>query len=230
MSDPESALYQPKPGEAFQFRKVLFIPEALGLFAVNIEQLLKLMLVVDTHSIYYHLNHPYFSRVSVQPDYPGGFSIWAGKMAAEPLLAERLAGVTPLEFRGDIPGLRMQYVQIISQYLLDRSAARRAPEGREFAFCSTRLMVTATPLRASTPQELLEGIAKTNSMAIYAHLYDAPMRLGRPENDFSAWLRNSAQRPDLADALSKIDPYSDSIEGVRERLVRALSTGLLGRD
>jgi hypothetical protein len=230
VSDLESSLYQPKPGEPFQFRKILFIPEALGLFAANVEQLLKLMLVVDAYSIYYHLHHPYFSRTNVRPDYPGGFSIWAGKIAAEPLLAERLAGIYPLEYRGDLGALRMSYVRTISQYLLDRPAARQAQEGREFAFCTTRLMSAPTPLRASTPQQLLEGIAKTNSMSIFAHLYDAPMRLGRPENDFAAWLRHSAQRPDLADTLSRIDPYSDSIEGTRERLIRALSTGLLGRD
>lgn len=230
MNESERSVYRPRPGEPIRFRKVLFIPEALGLFADNVEQMLKLMLVVDTYSIYYHLHHPYFSRTTVRPDYPGGFSIWAGKIASEPLLAERLSGISPLEFRGDLTALRMQYVRIISQYLLDRPVPRHAPEGREFAFCTTRLMVASTPLQATTPQELLEGIAKTNSMAIFAHVYDSPMRLGRPENDFSAWLRHSAQRPDLADALSRVDPYSDSIEGVRERLIRALSTGLLGRD
>jgi hypothetical protein len=215
------ALYQPRPGEPFQFKKLLFIPEALGRFAENVEQLLKLIVVVDPHAIYYHLHHPYFSRTTVAPDYPGGFAIWSGKMAAEPLLAERLAGFHPLEFRGDLPGLRMQYVRIISQFLLDRPTLRPAPEGREFAFCTTRLMIYETPGRATTPQQLLDGIRSTNSMSIFYHMYDVQMRLGRSENDFAAWLRHSARRPDMADALARIDPYSDSIEGVRERLVRA---------
>jgi hypothetical protein len=48
------------------------------------------------------------------------------------------------------------------------------------------------------------------------------MRLHNAENDFSRWFRDSGQIK-LAEELSRLDPYTITLEGLREKIIKAVS-------
>jgi len=56
--------------------------------------------------------------------------------------------------------------------------------------------------------------------AIYFHLVEARMRLGRGQNDFAAWLEHGLDLPDLAAKVRAVDPYAGSLERARTRLIQ----------
>jgi hypothetical protein len=45
-------------------------------------------------------------------------------------------------------------------------------------------------------------------------MFESPMRLKRPENDFSAWLKSIGEE-DLAKEISGLDPYRLNLDGLR---------------
>lgn len=68
----EAAMGIPSPGDPFEFKKCLFVPQALGLRAASLDEFLRGLSIVDRTSVYYHLHHPYVRRVDVRPPTLGG--------------------------------------------------------------------------------------------------------------------------------------------------------------
>lgn len=220
--------FEPRAGEPFVLRKGLFVSTALGLRATDLESLLRCIQVVDPFSIYYHVHHPYFSRVSVRPAYPSAFAIWAAKMLGQPILAERLSGINLHEVRGNLEELRHAFVARISEHLQEQGPAVgriQSPPGRAFDFCTMQLVVLQAAPPVSTLGELIEAVRKVGSMGVFFHTYDALVRLGRPTNDFAEWVRRSLGVEDLGNALGRVDPYVHSVDGVREQILSILQKG-----
>jgi hypothetical protein len=48
-------------------------------------------------------------------------------------------------------------------------------------------------------------------------MFDSRLRLGRGENDFSAWFRDIG-KPELADKVRTLDPYLSTLEGLRAQI------------
>jgi hypothetical protein len=47
------------------------------------------------------------------------------------------------------------------------------------------------------------------------------MRLGSIDNDFSRWLRDLGE-VDAAEEIAKLDPYTSTLEGLREKILAIL--------
>jgi hypothetical protein len=55
--------------------------------------------------------------------------------------------------------------------------------------------------------------------AIYHHIFEARDRLGKRESDFSVWIGESLEMPELAGKLRAINPYLGSLERHRSALL-----------
>ena len=64
-------------------------------------------------------------------------------------------------------------------------------------------------------------MADVDVSAVYFHMFEARFRLGREENDFSAWIRSSLGLLNLADCIRSINPYLGSLERLRSSLITA---------
>jgi hypothetical protein len=64
-------------------------------------------------------------------------------------------------------------------------------------------------------------LRKVSINTIYYHMFDARMRPELGNNDFSIWIRDSGY-PDLAAAIQALDPYSRTLEGLRNAVIKLI--------
>jgi hypothetical protein len=134
-------------------------------------------------------------------------------MINDDALGEQLAGVDIIQFQ-TINDLRHAFITVLEEYLHNAEKVRDCIRGEEFQFMATRTFVIATPLQAQTLQEFREILRTISIKSLYYHMFDARLRLARGENDFSRWFRDLGF-PELADAVSRLDPYNCTLEGLR---------------
>ncbi|MFA5089168.1 MAG: DUF5752 family protein, partial [Candidatus Omnitrophota bacterium] len=52
------------------------------------------------------------------------------------------------------------------------------------------------------------------------HVFEARLRLERGNNDFSNWIDYSLGDKELADQFTRLDPYTQTLEGLRKSLIQ----------
>jgi hypothetical protein len=75
-----------------------------------------------------------------------------------------------------------------------------------------------TPFSASTLREFLDTLQRVSVSSLYYHVFDARLRLGQNENDFSRWFRDLGLAR-LADDVARVDPYTHTLEGLRNTIL-----------
>lgn len=206
------------PNNPFRFIGCSELREILGEEAEDEKRLVELLESVPLDSIYYHthssiLRHSYVERV-----YPNDFAQWVAMEVRDHMLAERLAVVDPLEFKG-LDALRAELIAIIDDHLSRTQVVPRALFGQPFYFNQSRILEVPTNLEVRTLREFRDAIGDVEVSAIYFHIFEARHRLKREESDFSAWIRQSLGLPELAEKLRTINPYLGSLERVRSALL-----------
>ena len=109
---------------------------------------------------------------------------------------------------------------IIDSHLRDLQVVPGALFGEPFEFLQSELIEIPTGLQAATLKEFRDVILEVDLTAIYYHLMEARMRLGRGQNDFAAWVERGLGLPNLASKIRAVDPYAGSLEQTRMRLVQ----------
>jgi hypothetical protein len=95
-------------------------------------------------------------------------------------------------------------------------------EGEEFHFMSCRTFILPTSYEAQNLKEFRDILEQVSISSIYFHIFEARLRLERGENDFSNWLEENGQKK-LAREISRLDPYTITLEGLRKNLIRRVS-------
>jgi hypothetical protein len=84
---------------------------------------------------------------------------------------------------------------------------------------SSQTFVLNTAHVANDLAEFVAELKKVSIQSLYLHMFDAKLRLAQGENDFSLWFRAHG-RPELADEVLRLDPYTYTLEGLRLALIR----------
>jgi hypothetical protein len=71
-------------------------------------------------------------------------------------------------------------------------------------------------------KEFSSCLGKVTIHSIYFHVFEARLRLKKPDNDFSCWLRDRGFL-NLADKISKLDPYTYTLEGLRKEIIKLIN-------
>ncbi len=215
-----------RPGEGpFSFMACLELLEFVGARAENERQLAELIEDVPLDSIYYHTHSFYLRHKFVAGAYPNDFATWAAIQVRDRVLSERLAMVDPGEFP-NLEALREEVVAVIDDHLRGLQVVPGIIFGEPFDFIQSRIVEIPTGIRAATLQELRDVLLEVDLSAIYYHLMEARMRLGRGQNDFAAWLKDGLGLPALAAKVQAVDPYAGSLERTRSRLVQLCDEAL----
>jgi uncharacterized protein DUF5752 len=202
----------------FVFVGCVELREILGQRAEDEKELADLLAQVPAGSVYYH-THGFFLRHRVfASTYTNDFATWVAGEVRDPVLGEKLAMVDPFEF-GSLEALREELVSVIDHHLSRQRSVPRIDGGQPFDFLQGHVVELPVGISASTLAELREGLTQVDASAIYFHLLEARVRQGRHENDFSVWLRRELGLGDLADRVTRINPYVGSLERVRSRLL-----------
>ncbi|MEW6173163.1 MAG: DUF5752 family protein [Bacillota bacterium] len=199
----------------FHFYTEQHLVKLLGLKARNPAELLDGIKKVPPSSIYYHTHRFLQQHFYLSPEPPNDFAYWFTNVLNFKELGEAFASVDTVEFK-NMEALRTEFVKILEGYPVENPVV--CPDGQEFYFMACKTFILPTQYIAHDLGEFAEMLARTSVSSLYFHIFEARMRLGRDESDFEAWFK-SLGADSLARELSKLDPYTITLEGLREKII-----------
>jgi trehalose synthase-fused probable maltokinase len=208
-----------QPGEGpFAFVACVELREFVGVRAENERQLAELLDDVPLDSVYYHTHAFLLRHKFLAGAYPNDFATWVDVHVGDHVLGERLAMVDPGDYT-TLQALREEVVAVIDEHLRGLPVVPRVVSGEPFDFLQSRIVEIPTGVEVRTLGELREALLEIDLSALYYHLVEARLRLGRGRNDFAAWIERGLGLPALAARIQAVTPYAGSLEQARARLI-----------
>lgn len=208
--------------EPFRFYTRVHLQELTGLKARNLRELLEQIKTVPGSVIYHHTHHFLQQHQFLSPEPPNDFAYWVTEALNEKELGEKLASINTCDF-ATIRALRERMVETIENFLAGkRRGLENAREGDEFHFIKSVSFVLPTPYVANLLEEFALHLRKVTIHSLYYHMFEARLRLERGTNDFSLWLETSLGEKELAKKIARLDPYTHTMEGLRERILKLI--------
>src|SRR3990167_2325639 len=211
----------------FRFYTRMHLSALTGLKAATLEELMELVRDVPGACIYHHTHRFLQQHQYLSPEPPNDFAYWVAEALGEDELAEKLASIDTVGF-SSIRLLREKIVSTIEDYIKDNplSKLRFSRENEEFYFIKSVSFIVPTNYTASGLREFAEILRKITIDSIYFHIFEARLRLERGTNDFSNWIEHSIGDKKLAEAISRLDPYTHTLEELRKALIRKIEERL----
>lgn len=200
----------------FRFYSKLDLTTIIGQKAKNARQLLEQLRTVPDASIYFHTHRFLQQHHYLTPQPPNDFAHWVINSLNDDVLGELLSSIDVVQY-GDIPAIREELLRVIEQHIQSNGNKLECPAGEEFYFLGCQTFIFPTAYTATSLKEFLAVLEHVSVNSLYHHMFDAKLRLGRGENDFSAWFRG-LNKPELADEVKRFDPYAYTLEGLRKRI------------
>ena len=113
-------------------------------------------------------------------------------------------------------------IEVIEGHLFNIKEMRSAPPGKEFDFTKSRSFVLPTSYIAYNLEEMVEALKKVTIRSIDFHIFNVRLRLEKGINDFSNWISTSLEYPELASRLETFDPYTYTLEGLRQNIINII--------
>ena len=190
----------------------------LGRKARNIPEMLDHIRIVPGSSIYYHTHRFLQQHHYLSPEPPNDFAYWISTVLSEDALGERLSSIDIIQFK-NIDDFRNTIINIIQEYLDSSSRRVDVPEGEEFYFMASKTFVLPTPYIAHTLTDFKNFVTIISIQSLYYHIFDSYLRHEHGENDFSIFFKNLGKNA-LAEEITRLDPYSQTLEGLRLKIIR----------
>jgi trehalose synthase-fused probable maltokinase len=222
---PTPALSLRRTEGPFRFVACIELHEFVGVRAEDERKLMELIEQVPLDSVYYHTHGFFLRHKFLAGIYPNDFATWAAVHLRDQGLGERLAMVDPGEF-DNLEALRDQLVSTIDEHLRQLPIVPRIVSAEPFDFVRSRIVEIPTGIEAHTLEEFRQALLEVDVSAIYYHLVEARMRLGRGQNDFAAWLDRGLGLTHLAARVQDVNPYGSSLERTRARIIERLDEAL----
>jgi hypothetical protein len=216
------------PWGAFEVKDCALVAIATGRRARNLLELRDEIRTIDAASIYFHFWGSLLRPTFDDPRFHNGFAIWADHALHNTALAERLSVIDPTYFE-DMERLRARVITVIDQDLTRTGVVPSAPEGAEFDFIRSQIVIFDTCRRLTDPADLPEAVAAMSRTSVFYHFIDARRRTPDSVDDFSTWLSDIDRTgyAELCTRLEGIDPFYGSLEETRTAL-REVLTAFLG--
>lgn len=210
-----------KAKEPFHFYSRLHLTELTGLRAKNLRELCNILKEVPESVVYFHTHNYLEQHFYLVPEPANDFATWISESLGDEALGERLASIDATSF-SSLNELRVRLVEIIEEYLGHNGHDREVIKGDEFPFLKSVSLIFPVPYIAHDLRELVEALRKISLGSLYFHVFEAKLRLAKGRNDFSAWMEDNLEEPDLAAQISRINPYTYTLEGLRLELIRLI--------
>jgi len=204
----------------FYFFTQVHLIKLLGIKAKNPVELLKGLKKVPHSSIYYHTHKFLQQHYYLSPEPPNDFAYWVTSILGLKELGESLVSINTIDFI-TIEELRQEFITRLEDYISKGKHLVDCSNGFEFHFMSCKTFVLPTSFIANNLEEFKEALSKISIGSLYFHIFEARWRLKGKENDFSAWLKGIG-RTEIAEELYKLDPYTITLEGLREKIIKII--------
>ena len=203
----------------FRFCTRLHLKELTGLKAGSLPELINILKEAPDSVIYYHTHHFLEEHHYLIPGPANDFALWVSDALGNEVLGERLATIDTFDFP-TMEALKKRLIDVMEDYLAKSPDGRKAPEGQEFHFIRSISAVLPTPYFAHDLREFVEVMKKITIDSIYYHVFEARLRLQKGTNDFSIWIEDCLEEPDLSDEIARLDPYIYTLEGLRSTIIQ----------
>lgn len=209
--------------DQFRFYTRLILSELTGLSATTLKMLAELVRTVPDASIYHHTHRFLQQHQHLSPEPPNDFAHWVSNVLGEKELGERLASIDTMQFN-TIADLREKIAKTIEEYLSEGPdvGTRRAGQNEAFHFIKSVSFIIPTDYVVYDLKEFSQILKQITIDSIYFHIFEARLRLGKGENDFSNWIRNSLGDDKLADDISRLDAYVYTLEELRTKMIKLM--------
>jgi hypothetical protein len=193
--------------------------------ATTLGELLEALHTCPDDSIFQHTFRTLEEHHFIRQGFSNDFAHWAFTVCNEVVLAEHLAGVDVRDFTS-IAALRERVIKIVADYIHWNPNSKDRVAREPFYFCSSEIVVLHSLLTATNLREFAEGVAHATVHCIHHHFIEARLRLKLTSNDFSLWLQEEMQLPEVARAVNRIDIYTVTLEDVRRKILRIVSAAM----
>jgi hypothetical protein len=213
----------PEREAPFVIKDSALITLALGRSAQNLRELRDRIAEVPVQSLYHHfyenLLRPWFD----DPEFRNDFAQWARHQLHDPVLAERLGILDPVDYE-DGDAFREVLVEILEDRMAEVAQIPVATPGREFQFLRSQIVIFDTGLQVSTPAELARLIPSLRPGSVFFHFVEARFRPPRGQDDFSTWLSLwGEEMTPFIEHLREIDVLFGSLSDMRGEIASALA-------
>ena len=206
-------------GDPFQFVAASYLVEIRHERARNLYELLLHLRTAPEASVFFHT----FQSIEAHhyTSFSNDFAQWALSECNDIRLAERLGAVDLTSFP-TIAEVRDALTALIEEHVENDPYAGARPATEPFHFCTMETVTAPLDLTATTVAELAAGIRSISHQTLHHHFISSRLRPRLMVNDFSVWLQQGMGLPELAEEINRIDFFTNTLEGVRQEILRDL--------
>jgi len=209
-----------KSDEPFEFVTASYLIRIEGGEAENLAGLEQGIEKCSDASMFYHTFQSLGRHHFLNEGFSNDFAQWVLGSCNRPALAERLASLDIRDYVS-LGELRTDLTRILGEYCgaNPREATQAAFE--KFYFCETLEEEVALG-KARTLKEFRDGLETLPHASLQFHFLTSRLRLHLRTNDFSHWLEEALGLKRLARSVERIDIYTNTLDGVRERILELI--------
>ncbi len=212
-------------GSVFQFLSSASLGKLTGRQAHTLKELLDLIRSCTDSSIFYHTFSAFRTMREVQVPYNNDFAIWISSRLHEQALAEKLMAIDVAEYN-TIASLRGRLIEIIEKYREQTPLVSQKRADDPFYLCDTVRIVYLTDKFAYNLKSFREVISTVSVDSIYFHFIESRLHTQLQTDDFSRWIEESLNLPELAQRIRSIDINVYTLAGLRARLEQLIDAHL----
>ena len=208
--------------EPFKFCTRLTLTEVTGRKAYNTAELLEGIKAADDAVIYHHTHRFIKQSHHLVPEGANDFAYWVANTLQADRLGEELTSIDIVQYHS-LADIKNAFVKMLERHIAENSGPMRtvAP-GREFHFMRAIRFSLPTECSATDYAGFIECLRKVSVSSLYLHVFEARLRPPYGVDDFSHWFRTNFNDEIVGREISRLDPYSYTLEGLRQRIIRIL--------
>lgn len=208
-------------GTVFQFRSSTFLEILTGREAWSLADLINLIETCSESAIFYHTFSAFLRLREAQVRHNTDFAIWVSKGLHEKALAEKLMVIDLSEY-STLETLRSRFLEIIRSYTEEHPYCLEKIGDEPFFLSDVMRIVYLTDKFAYDLQSFRDLLATVSIHSIYYHFIESRLYTSLQTNDFSRWIEEGLEIPELARKIRNIDIHVFTLEGLRSRIMGLL--------
>jgi hypothetical protein len=208
----------------FHFKTVFSLVKLTGRQAATLEELCHICESCEEASIFYHTFRAFGSHHYMRGHY-NDIAQWVQSELGLEALSEELNNIDVRSF-ASLREIGLQIAGIIRGHLERQPGLASRTATRPFYLASVVSVDMPVPYIASNLLDFRDMIGKVSSHSIYFHFVESKLRVGPYSNDFSLWIDEQLGLPELAARINGIDVAVNTLEDVREAIIRHIEEHL----
>jgi hypothetical protein len=172
-------------------------------------------------SIFYHTFQTLGTHHFLTEGFSNDFAQWAHADANRDDLAEQLEALDIRDYVS-IAALRNDLCRVLQDYCKEFPGPCNQSALERFYFCESEDVTMPFGLTAHTLDQFRDSIAHLSHASFYFHFISSRLRVQLRNNDFSHWLADGLGLKRLAEAVNRIDIYTNTLDSARAEVLRLI--------